>query len=179
MKRIACSLGSLHRVGLDMMVQVRKAEADDVDAIVAFGSAVVVPHYTPILGAVAAQAQLTWWAPQRMSSAVAAGRVHVAVSADGAIVGVSETGDMASEQVIWKLYLASDFRGRSLGVELLRHALAALPSETDHVLVEHFAGNARAGAFYDREGFTVVNTEPANCGDPNAAVVWRRLDRRA
>ncbi len=159
-----------------MTVQVRQAEAGDVDAIVAFGSAVVVAHYTPILGAVAAQAQLTWWAPQRMSSAVKAGRVHVAVATRNTIVGVSETGELAGEQVIWKLYLASDFRGRSLGVELLRRAVAALPSETDHVLVEHFAGNERAGAFYDRERFTVVNTDPTSGGDPNAAVIWRRLD---
>lgn len=166
-----------------MAVQVRKAEAGDVEAIVAFGSAVVGPHYTPILGAVAAQAQLSWWTFERMCSAVTAGRVHVAVAAEDAIVGVVETivgvvetGEMAPEQVIWKLYLASDFRGRSLGVELLRRALAALPSGTDHVLVEHFAGNARAGAFYARNGFTVVSTDPASSGDPNTAVVWRRLD---
>ncbi len=35
-----------------MTVQVRKAESGDGDAIVAFGSTVVVPHYTSILGAV-------------------------------------------------------------------------------------------------------------------------------
>lgn len=157
-----------------MSVQVRVAEVGDVDAIVAFGSAVVPPHYTPILGADAARAQLTWWTPERITSAVRAGRVHVAV-ADDAVVGVSETGEFAGEQVVWKLYLAPDFRGRSLGVDLLRHAIAALPTETDHVLVEHFAGNTRAGMFYEREGFTVANTEPASSGDPNAAVVWRRL----
>lgn len=158
-----------------MSVQVRMAGAGDVDAIVAFGSAVVPPHYTPILSAGAAQAQLIWWAAERMASAVEAGQVHVAV-ADDAIVGVSETGEFAGEQVIWKLYLAPAFRDRSLGVELLRHAVAALPAETDHVLVEHFAGNTRAGTFYEREGFTVVNTEPARSGDPKAAVVWRRLE---
>lgn len=156
-------------------MQVRRAKAGDVDAVVAFGSAVIPPHYTPILGARAAQAQLTWWTPQRIAPAVTAGRVHVAVS-DEALVGVSETGDLAGKQVIWKLYLAPDFRGRSLGVELLRHAIAALPAEIDHVLVEHFAGNTRAGTFYEREGFTVVDTEPASSGVPNAAVVWRRLE---
>ncbi|WP_205855767.1 GNAT family N-acetyltransferase, partial [Phytoactinopolyspora endophytica] len=101
--------------------------------------------------------------------------VHVAVAGD-AIVGVSQTGEFAGEQVIWKLYIAPDLRGRSLGVELLRHAIGALPAGTDHVLVEHFAGNTRAGTFYEREGFTVVNTEPASSGDPNAAIVWRRLE---
>ncbi|NED96068.1 GNAT family N-acetyltransferase [Phytoactinopolyspora alkaliphila] len=160
-----------------MGVQMRIAEPGDVDAIVAFGTAVVPPHYAPILGADAAREQVTWWTPERMSSAVMAGRVHVAET-DDTIVGVCETSEFAGEQVIWKLYLAPDFRGRSLGVELLRRAIAALPAETDHVLVEHFAGNTQAATFYEREGFTVVTTEPASSGDPNAAVVWRRLNLR-
>lgn len=158
-----------------MDVRIRRAEAADVDAIVAFGAAVIPPHYTPILGADGAQGQLSWWTPERIAPAVAAGRCHVAV-ADDTVVGVCQTGEMDGERVIWKLYLAPEYRGRSLGVELLRHAIAALPPETDHILVEHFAGNTRAGAFYEREGFREVRTEPASTGDPNAAVVWRRLD---
>jgi hypothetical protein len=46
---------------------------------------------------------------------------------------------------------------------------------TDHVLVEHFAGNTKAAKFYEREGWTVVSTEPSRSGDPNAAVIWRRV----
>ncbi len=80
--------------------------------------------------------------------------------------------------MIWKLYLAPQARGRGLGVELLDRAVAALPTGTGHVLVEHVAGNRRAGAFYEREGFAVVGTEPAGSGDPNAAVVWRRRNLR-
>lgn len=106
----------------DMDAEIRKAHASDVDAIAALGSAVVPAHYTPILGADGAQGQLAWWTPQRMASAVERGRVHVALVGD-TIVGVSETGEMGNEQVIWKLYLAPDFRGRSLGVKLLRQAI--------------------------------------------------------
>lgn len=160
-----------------MTARIRPADASDVEAIVSFAEAVVPAHYTPILGAAAARAQLAWWDPRRMTSAVEAGRVHVAASDDG-IVGVAETGEMAGDQVIWKLYLTAEFRGRSLGATLLRHAVAALPVGTPSVFVEHFAGNRRAGAFYEREGFTVVRTEPARTGDPNAAVVWRRLELR-
>jgi ribosomal protein S18 acetylase RimI-like enzyme len=160
-----------------MDAQIRKAQASDVDAIAAFGSAVVPAHYTPILGADGARAQLAWWTRQRMASAVEGGRVHVAL-ADNTIVGVSETGEMGGEQVIWKLYLAPDFRGRSLGVTLLRRAIAALPADAKSVLVEHFAGNIRAGSFYERVGFTVVDTEPSSSGDQNGAIVWRRLELR-
>jgi ribosomal protein S18 acetylase RimI-like enzyme len=159
----------------EMDVRVRRADAGDVDAIVALGAAVVPPHYTPILGVEAAQAQLSWWKPERISSAVTAGRVHVAV-VDDVVVGVAETGEMDGEQVIWKLYLAPDSRGRSLGAELLRQAVAALPGEPSHVVVEHVAGNTRAGAFYEREGFAIVRTEPAGSGDPNASIVWRRAE---
>ena len=43
-----------------------KAELEDLESIVAFGSAVIPPYYTPILGERAPQAQLTRWtvAPQ-------------------------------------------------------------------------------------------------------------------
>ncbi len=160
-----------------MDAQVRTAEPDDVDAILAFGSTVIVQHYSPILGSDAAEAQLAWWGRERISRAVAAGRVQVVVD-DRRIVGVAETGEIADEQVIWKLYLAPTHRGRSLGVELLERAIAGLPAGTDHVLVEHFAGNGRAGAFYEREGFEVVDTESDSSGNPSAAVVWRRRNLR-
>jgi ribosomal protein S18 acetylase RimI-like enzyme len=158
-----------------MSVRVRLADASDTDAIVQFGSAVIPAHYTPILGAAVARRQLLWWSLERIESAIAAGRIVVAVVGDD-ITGVAETGELAGEQVIWKLYLAPDFRGRSLGVELLNHAVEALPAGTDHVLVEHVAGNTRAGRFYEREGFAIVRTEPARSGNPGGAIVWRRLE---
>ncbi len=104
-----------------------------------------------------------------------AGRVHVAVAGD-VIVGMSETGEFAGEQIIWKLYLSPDFRGRSLGAELLRRAVDSLPADVEHVLVEHFAGNGRAGSFYQREGFTAIRTENESSENANAAIVWRRLE---
>lgn len=33
--------------------------------------------------------------------------------------------------------------------------------------------NVRAGAFYEREGFTVERVEPSVAGDPALDVVWR------
>ncbi len=157
-----------------MGAQVRKAELHDLDAIAAFGSAVIPPYYTPILGEHAAQAQLSWWSLDRMASAVEANRVHVAAT-DRDVVGVCQTGELAGEQVIWKMYLAPEHRGRSLGVELLRQAIASLPRGVGRVDVEHFAGNTRAGRFYEREGFKVIRTDPAPTGEsPNSAIVWRR-----
>jgi ribosomal protein S18 acetylase RimI-like enzyme len=159
-----------------MEVTIRTATTGDVESIVAFGSAVVPQYYTPILGGSAAHAQLTWWTRQRMSSAVQAGRLHVAITADRQVVGVCQTGELSDDQVIWKLYLAPEYRGRSLGAELLRHAVASLPEGVDHVDVEHFAGNATAARFYQRQGFTVIRADPAPSGEPSSrAIVWRRL----
>jgi ribosomal protein S18 acetylase RimI-like enzyme len=156
-------------------MRVRLAEFGDVDAIVSFGATVIPAHYEPILGTVGARAQLAWWTQAGIAAAVDARRVHVA-EVDRDIVGVAQTGSFSGDEVIWKLYLESGFRGRPLGAHLLQHAVAALPADTDHVLVEHFAGNTRAGRFYEREGFVVVRVEPASSGNPGAAVVWRRLE---
>ena len=161
-----------------MRVNVRKALLEDLDRIVGFGSAVIPPYYTPILGERAAQAQLAWWTADRMAPAVEANRVHVAAT-DCDVVGVSQTGELDGEQVIWKLYLAPEYRGRSLGVELLSQAIASLPQEVARVDVEHFAGNTRAAKFYEREGFEVVRTEPPPAGESaNSAIVWRRRQLR-
>ncbi|GGL44074.1 GNAT family N-acetyltransferase [Phycicoccus endophyticus] len=158
-----------------MGASVRRAGADDIEAVVAFGTAVVPPHYTPILGPRAALAQLDWWTREYLEPAVQAGRVHVATVGDE-LAGVCQTGETSSGQVIWKLYLAPSHRGHSLGVDLLRHAIAVLPAVVDHVDVEHFRGNTGAGRFYEREGFTVIRTEPAPVGSsPAGDVIWRRL----
>jgi ribosomal protein S18 acetylase RimI-like enzyme len=160
-----------------MRADIRRARSSDVEAIVAFGSEVIPPHYAPILGSAAARDQLVWWTVERVTSAVEVGRVHVAV-VDKAVVGVIEIGEVGGEHVIWKLYLAPQFRGCSIGVDLLHEAIASLPAEAEALLVEHFAGNARARSFYEREGFSVVRTEPSTTGHANAAVVWRRLELR-
>lgn len=159
-----------------MGVTVRKANLGDVDAIVAFGAAVIPEHYTPILGQRAAQGQLAWWTLERILPAVEAGRVHVATADGRDVVGVCQTGETNGEQVIWKLYLTPDYRGRSIGLELLRLAISALPRHADRVDVEHFAGNTSAAWFYEREGFEVIRTDPPPSGQsPDHAIVWRRL----
>ena len=159
-----------------MGVTIRMAELGDVDAIVAFGAAVVPEHYASILGQRAARAQLAWWTPERIAPAVEAGRIHLAITDGRDVVGVCQTGEMDGEQVIWKLYITPEHRGRSLGVALLRQAISLLPGHAEAVDVEHFAGNTSAARFYEREGFEVIRTDPAPSDQsPDAAIVWRRL----
>jgi GNAT superfamily N-acetyltransferase len=151
----------------------RVAEHDDVGAICRFGLAYVRPHYAPLIGANAADGQVrTWWNEPDVEAAVAHGLVVVA-EADGDLVGVGQRGRRESDHVIHKLYVHPRHRGHGLGPRLLEALTTQLPADADRLYIEHFVGNDRAGAFYEREGFTVESVEPGPADNPALGVVWR------
>jgi GNAT superfamily N-acetyltransferase len=151
----------------------RVAEHDDVGAICRFGLAYVRPHYAPLIGANAADGQVrTWWNEPDVEAAVAQGLVVVA-EADGDLVGVGQRGRRGSDHVIHKLYVHPRHRGHGLGPRLLETLTTQLPTDADRLYIEHFVGNDRAGAFYEREGFTVESVEPGPADNPALGVVWR------
>ncbi len=180
-------------------VAVRDAALDDVAAICRFGELHIPPHYTPLLGAQAAADQVRhWWSPAAISAAVEAGLVVVAETPDGAggphtastgrepvtgrrepvpdgpeIVGVAQHGRSGADHVVYKLYVHPAYRGRGLGLQLLREVVERLPEDAERLCIEHFAANARAGEFYERAGYAVERVEPSPTGDPALAVVWR------
>lgn len=152
---------------------VREADSDDVAAICGFGADHIRPHYTPLIGAEAADAQVRWWwNEEHVGGAVANGLVVVA-ELRGQLVGVGQRGRNGAEHVVYKLYVHPDHRARGLGPRLLDALVRELPADAQCLHIEHFAGNARAGAFYEREGFTVDRVEPSSTGNPALAVVWR------
>jgi GNAT superfamily N-acetyltransferase len=152
---------------------VRDAGPGDVAAVCRFGEDHIRPHYTPLIGAEAAEDQVRrWWSPDTIGAAVAAGLVVVA-EAGGEVVGVGQRGRSGPDHVIYKLYVHPAHRGSGLGPRLIDALVRQLPAGTDRLHVEHFAGNGRAGAFYDREGFAVQRVEPSPSGEPARAVVWR------
>ncbi len=152
---------------------VRDALPDDVAAICRFGEAHIRPHYTSLIGAEAADAQVRdWWNGAHVSAAVSAGLVVVA-EADGHLVGVGQRDRSGNDHVVYKLYVHPRHRGRGVGPRLLDALTGQLPADASRLYIEHFAANERAGAFYEREGFTVERIEPSPSGDPALAVVWR------
>ncbi|MBO3089653.1 GNAT family N-acetyltransferase [Cellulomonas dongxiuzhuiae] len=154
---------------------VRDAATGDVASVCAFGRAHVPPHYAPLIGEAAAQQQVTtWWSEEQIGSAVGRGLVVVAEAA-GRVVGVAQRGRAGDDHVLYKLYVDPLFRGRGLGPRLVDAVVRRLPPDARRLCVEHFAGNARAGAFYEREGFEVERTEPSG-DDPALDVVWRARD---
>ncbi len=152
---------------------VRAAGHDDVAAICRFGEAHIRPHYAPLIGAAAAEEQVrSWWNHTHVAAAVAEGLVVVA-EADGQVVGVGQRGRRGSDHVIYKLYVHPRLRGRGLGLRLLDALTRQLPAHADRLCIEHFAANDRAGAFYEREGFTVERIESSPSGNPGLDIVWR------
>ncbi len=153
--------------------EVRDAVREDVGAICRFGEAHIRPHYAPLIGVLPADEQVRrWWNEDHVSTAVAAGRVVVA-EYDGGILGVGQRGRSGADHVVYKLYVHPEHRGLGLGRRLLDALIGQLPQDADRLHIEHFAANARAGAFYEREGFTVERVEPDASGDPALDVVWR------
>ncbi|MFI2753854.1 GNAT family N-acetyltransferase [Cellulomonas sp. P22] len=155
---------------------VRSAERADVAAICQFGEAHIRPHYTPLIGARAADAQVrAWWSQVQIDAAVSEGLVVVA-EVDGQVVGVGQRGLSGADQVIYKLYVDPQRRGRGVGPRLVEALIQQLPSGSVRLCVEHFAANERAGSFYEREGFTTERVEPNPTGDRALDVVWRARD---
>lgn len=152
---------------------VRDAEHDDVAAICRFGEAHIRPHCAPLIGAEAADEQVRrWWNETYVGAAVAEGLVVVA-EADGQLVGVGQRGRRGADHVVYKLNVHPQHRGRGLGPQLLDALIRQLPADADRLCVEQFVANERAGAFYEREGFTVERIESSPTEDPALGVVWR------
>jgi ribosomal protein S18 acetylase RimI-like enzyme len=152
---------------------VRDADHDDVAAICRFGEAHIRPHYAPLIGAEAADEQVrSWWNEAHVGAAVANGLVVVA-EAGGQLLGVGQRGRSGADHVVYKLYVHPGHRGRGLGPRMLDAITTRLPADADRLYVEHFVANQRAGAFYEREGFTVERIEPGPPDDPALGVVWR------
>jgi len=155
---------------------VRDATPTDVAAICRFGETHIPPHYSPLIGAEAAQAQVrNWWNETQISAAVAAGVVVVA-EADEDVVGVGQRGRAGDDHVVYKLYVHPEQRGHGLGPRLLGALIQQLPPDAQRLYIEHFVANERAGDFYEREGFSVERVEPGPAQNPALGVVWRARD---
>ena len=158
---------------------VRDAVPADVAAICRFGEDHIRPHYAPLIGPEAAEAQVRqWWNATAIGTAVGQGLAVVA-DLDGRIVGVGQRGLSGADHVVYKLYVHPGHRGRGLGPRLLDALVEQLPADADRLSIEHFAANERAGAFYEREGFPTARIEPSPTDDPRLAVVWRTRDLRS
>ncbi|WP_152364067.1 GNAT family N-acetyltransferase [Microlunatus speluncae] len=152
---------------------VRAAELEDVPAVRRFGETQVFAHYAALIDSDTATAQVdSWWNEAYLNAAVAANTLVVAAD-EGRVIGVGQSGLAGADHVIYKLYVHADHRGHGLGPRLIDALIQQLPADVIRLYVEQFVANERAGAFYQREGFTVQRIEPSSSGDPALAQVWR------
>ncbi len=110
-------------------------------------------------------------------------RLLVVAEEDGQVVGVGQRGRRGADHVVYKLYVHPRYRGRGLGPRLIEALTRQLPADADRLYIEHFAANERAGAFYEREGFTVHRIEPSPTGTPPSEscgvhAIWSRTPSR-
>jgi GNAT superfamily N-acetyltransferase len=155
---------------------VRVADEGDVAAVCQFGRDFVRDHYAPLIGRSAADAQVrVWWNETSIGTAIQDELVIVAEE-DDRVIGVAQRGRWEGEHVVWKLYLHPARRGLGLGPCLIEELTNQLPPGTDRLFIEHFAGNERAGLFYEREGFAVDRIEQSPTGDRALDTVWRVRD---
>lgn len=161
-------------------VEIRRAVESDVAAVCAFGAVVLPAHYTPLIGADAAQELVAdWWSAPATLRAVDAQALWVALDADGEIVGVGELGHIGDDPVIYKLYIGAHRRGEGIGALLIDRMIATLAPRTPRVLIEHVAANDRAAAFYERQGFVVDHVDVIDPHAPERDVVWRARELAA
>jgi ribosomal protein S18 acetylase RimI-like enzyme len=169
----------------DPRFYVRRATADDAEALSAFAASVLPlggrPGADPRDLAHFVATELT---PECFRAFIEDGNAMIFVAkAGGSICGYvvrsrasphPQVQDAPAE--LKKLYVAADCHGRGVADALMRQALAGLEREGSvAVWLSTYAENARSVAFYKRWGFQIVGTQTFMVGsDPQKDFLMRR-----
>lgn len=154
---------------------VRRATADDVEAIREVALLTWPPTYLPFTSPDHVMAGLArWWSRDAVAASVRDDVTFVAEH-DGTVVGTATLGTWGDDHVLWKIYVVPSRQGTGTGSALMRAVLDAAPPGRD-LLLDVVHGNDRARAFYERLGFTHERDEP---GEHGTTTAWMRLRRAA
>lgn len=156
---------------LTTQVDIRPAEASDIEAIQQFAHAVVPAAYAEFAPGMGDKLVADWWNADQLRDCIDNTATLIAVGGDS-VVGLAQLDAREPEPVLWKLYTAADQRGTGLGSALLAAVIAALPERPASILTEYLADNTAAAAWYERRGFVVTAREHYP-GEPES--VWARL----
>lgn len=156
------------------MIEVRKAELADVEAVREIGLKTWPVAYGGLVSEkfiVDGLAQ--WWSPEAVEWLIRNGITLVAAEGEQLVgmVGLGREGDF---WVMWKLYVLPDHQGKGVGKALLDAAIKALPEGTTELLLDVLVANEKAIAFYRANGFgDPVSTPDRDLGDE---LMWMGLD---
>lgn len=159
------------------VVTVRIATVDDIDAVVEIGTATWWATYPAIAGEeYVVRGIARWWTVESTRSAIESGRVRIAE--DGARpVGMASYSVDGSVIDLWKLYVLPEAQGTGAGSALLRSVIDAAGPEHTTIRLAHKDGNAKARAFYERNGFVETGRSPDEIGGPDN--IWMECDLRS
>ncbi|MFC9695031.1 GNAT family N-acetyltransferase [Kribbella sp. NPDC056951] len=155
------------------MIAVRRAVAEDVDAVRQIGLTTWPVAYAGL----ASEEFITdglaqWWSPEVVERGIRTGLTLVAEE-NGVLVGMTGLGQEEGFWVMWKLYVLPDQQGRGVGKALLDAAVAALPAGTSELLLDVLVDNTKAIGFYEAYGFgEPLRTPTRDLGDE---LKWMRL----
>lgn len=137
-------------------VRVRRATADDIDAIRRVGHAAWPATYAFAGEEYVRDGLERWWSVETMAHSLAQTTYVVAERRDEQgwlVVGIGNLDLEPEVPVIWRLYVRPDHQGDGLGGLLMEALVAAVPAERGRVRLEYVDGNVRAATFYERHGF--------------------------
>ena len=156
--------------------RVRLAGADDVSALALVGAATFLETFADVLDgdAVIAHCRTAHAAEAYASYLASGGAAWLGESANGAPIGFAlmtrpelpaslvQPGDLELKRI----YCLSRFHGTGLGAALMRAAIEQAATQQAHrLLLGVYARNARAIAFYRRQGFEPVGERQFAVGD--------------
>lgn len=152
-----------------MTITTRQALPDDTHGVRYVGTVAWPATYGSDKGAAYVMSGLDeFWSAEAIGSAIGAGNVDVAVSADG-IVGMVHVEELGNDLVMWKLYVLPDQQRHGVGRLLVRAAKDRARTQGKDLLTEYEPSNERVHGFYLREGFSAT-TAPW----PGTDAVWLR-----
>jgi ribosomal protein S18 acetylase RimI-like enzyme len=156
------------------MIEVRRAEVGDVDAVREIG----LRTWPVAYGGVASEDFITdglaqWWSPEAVERGIRNGITLVAAEGDD-LVGMVGLGRQDDDWVMWKLYVLPDQHGKGIGKALLDAAIAALPEGTTELLLDVLVTNEKAIGFYRAHGFVEATKTPDR--DLGDELMWMVID---
>lgn len=159
-------------------VLVRRADGDDLVAVVDIGHRTWPVTYGPIAGDdYVAMGLAKWWTQEATIPAIRKGRVMVA-EADGEVVGMSYVAMNDDRHWMFKLYVLPEQQSTGVGGALMRAAIHRAAAEGhDQLWLSYVKGNDRAAAFYEHHGFVEVEVEEGGSGMPDNVIMRRPLDQ--
>jgi GNAT superfamily N-acetyltransferase len=161
-----------------MALIIRKADGNDLVAVLDVGRRTWPVTYGPIAGAdYVAMGLAKWWTEDANIPAIRAGRVTVA-ELDGTVVGIAVVGPHENHLVLWKLYVLPEHQGKAIGSALVQSVVAKATGVHPEIRISYLEGNTLAESFYRGKGFVEISREPGNGGIPESVYMQLELGPR-